>query len=64
VESVDFASRLTILFDSIRRPNGKRWTLHSVARETGLSVSYLWMLKKGKKKNPTQLVLKNLARGF
>lgn len=61
---MDFAARLSLLFDSVRRPNGKRWTLHSVARETGLSVSYLWMLKKGKKKNPTQMVIKNLARVF
>lgn len=52
------------LFETVRRPDGKAWTLQEVAQRTGLSVSYIWRLRSGRATNPTTLVLERLADFF
>ena len=59
-----FTARLQQLFARVRRPDGRAWTLKEVARETGLSVSYIWRLRSGKTANPTRDVMERLARFF
>lgn len=40
---------------------GRGWTLSDLARETGVSRSYLYELEAGRRKNPTQNVLQRLS---
>ena len=56
--------RLRHLFETVKRPDGKRWTLREVAEGTGLSLSYLWKLRSGRAVNPTRQVLEKLASFF
>lgn len=58
------SQRLQALFDRVRRPDGRRWTLQEVAQATGLSVSYLWRLRSGRASNPTRAVLERIAAFF
>ncbi|HEY8425661.1 MAG TPA: tetratricopeptide repeat protein [Limnochordales bacterium] len=56
--------RLRHLFETVKRPDGRRWTLREVAEGTGLSLSYLWKLRSGRAVNPTRQVLEKLASFF
>lgn len=58
------AVRLQSLFETVKRPDGRRWTLQQLAEETGLSVSYVWRLRSGRAGNPTKAVLDKLAEFF
>ncbi len=58
------SERIQHLFHTVRRPDGKPWTLQEVASATGLSVSYIWRLRSGKAANPTKSVLERLAAFF
>ena len=60
----NLSERLRSLFDKVRRPDGRRWTLQEVAQATGLSVSYLWRLRSGRAANPTRAVLERIAAFF
>lgn len=62
--SDDLSTCLRQLFARPREPRGRPPTLREVARETGLSVSYLWRLKTGRTRNPTKKVLEKLASFF
>lgn len=64
------ADKLTYLFDHVRRPDGRKYTLEqvaqAVARTTGRSCTrqYLSNLCSGSKDNPTMDVLEALAGHF
>lgn len=64
------ASRLTHLFDVVRRPDGREFSNEEVAtaiaRHQGvkLSGSYVWYLRTGQRDNPTFRHLSALARFF
>lgn len=64
------ASRLTHLFDVVRRPDGREFSNEEVAtaiaRDQGvkLSGSYVWYLRTGQRDNPTYRHLSALARFF
>ncbi|WP_324668647.1 tetratricopeptide repeat protein [Geochorda subterranea] len=58
------SEKIAHLFRTVRRPDGKPWTLQDVASATGLSVSYIWRLRSGKATNPTKAVLERLSAVF
>ena len=66
---VDFAQRLTRLFEETKRPDGKRWTLQYVADECvarGQSVTkaYILHLKAGQRTEPRLSLVEALADVF
>lgn len=66
---VDFAQRLTRLFEETKRPDGKRWTLQYVADECvarGQSVTkaYVLHLKAGQRTEPRLSLVEALADVF
>lgn len=66
---VDFAQRLTRLFDHTRRPDGRRWTLQHVADECvarGQQVTkqYILHLKSGVRTEPRLNLVEALADVF
>jgi transcriptional regulator with XRE-family HTH domain len=58
------------LFDTVRRPDGTRYSNEEVAAAVSsgdagkISGSYLWLLRKGDRDNPTIKHLETLARFF
>lgn len=67
--SMSLADKLNRLFVTIRRPDGREWTPDAVAAQItagGEKISgiYVYMLKTGRKDNPTKRHLEALARFF
>ncbi|MEV6339150.1 hypothetical protein AB0M12_31115 [Nocardia vinacea] len=64
------ASKLTHLFDVVRRPDGREFSNEEVAtavtrdQEVKMSGSYVWYLRTGQRDNPTFRHLSALARFF
>lgn len=58
------AQRLQWLFDTVRRPDGKKHTIRAVAADIGISFGYLNALTNGSKRNPSADVLDALADFF
>jgi tetratricopeptide (TPR) repeat protein len=58
-----FKDKLSNLLDG-SGVGGRTHSLRQVAEGTGLSLSYLWMLKNGRRTNPTKRTLENLAGYF
>src|SRR3712207_4893413 len=64
-EQVNFiASKVDHLFNTIRRPDGKRYTYQQVAEGSGLNFSYLRKLRCGQVQNPSRVVLEKLNAFF
>lgn len=66
---VDFAQRLTRLFEETRRPDGKRWTLQyvadeCVARGQTVTKAYILHLKAGQRTEPRLSLVEALADVF
>jgi transcriptional regulator with XRE-family HTH domain len=64
-----FTAKLNRLFDTIASPDGSPYTNDEVATaitESGTSISgsYIWMLRKGQRDNPTLRHIEALARFF
>ena len=64
------AQKINHLFDTIRRPDGTRFSNEEVAAAIGkgepskISGSYLWLLRKGDRDNPTIKHLEAIASFF
>lgn len=59
-----FARKLAFLLDAIPSPDGDPYSLQEIAKGTRLSVSYLAMLKHGRRRNPTLETVKALTDFF
>ncbi|GIE94137.1 helix-turn-helix domain-containing protein [Paractinoplanes rishiriensis] len=63
------AAKINHLFDTIRRADGSRYSNDEVAAAMGgdgpsISGSYLWLLRRGERDNPTKKHLEALAQFF
>lgn len=71
VELASFADKLNYLFATIPSPTRKAYTnddvaaaINSAGSETTISATYLWMLRKGQRDNPTLKHVDALAKFF
>lgn len=66
----DLAGKLAHLFDTVRAPGGKRYSDEEVARGVGqdegstISANYIYLLRTGRRDNPTKRHLEAIARFF
>lgn len=66
----DLASKLAHLFETVRAPGGKRYSDEEVARGVGqdeestISANYIYLLRTGRRDNPTKRHLEAIARFF
>jgi transcriptional regulator with XRE-family HTH domain len=70
-ETWTLADKINHLFDTVRRDDGTRYSNDEVAARLGaedggtkISGSYVWMLRNGKRDNPTKKHLEFLAKFF
>jgi transcriptional regulator with XRE-family HTH domain len=58
------AEQLNLLFEAVRHPDGRPYTLQEVADRTGISVGTLSQMRGGRIKNPQLNTLRVLCRFF
>lgn len=63
-QEFNFSERLDRLFKIMRPDHPEEWTLREVAEGTGLSISYLSVLRRGERDNPSRDQIEALAAFF